>query len=128
MPLMSRPTKREAGRPDRGLTRAGELGARRRDRAEVRVRRTSRAVMIVATGAAAVVGLVVSREIPGTTATAATTPSTATSGPGSSSSGSSTSSGASASTSGTAAATTTTTTAPSATSNSATVVSGGTGR
>src|ERR1700688_1491891 len=50
--------------------RPGGTQADRRDRAGTRVRRTSRAVALLATGAAAALGLVVSKEIPGVTASA----------------------------------------------------------
>lgn len=113
-----RPPARRRGRPDRS-------GATRRDDARARVRWISRAAAIVAAGTAAVLGLVVSKEIPGTTASATASSSgasqTATADVGSSSSTTATTSATTAPTR-TAAATT-----PSSTTKSATVVSGGTG-
>ena len=62
----SRPPPAPSSRPATGRQgRQAQLGARRRDLATTRVRRISRAVAIVAAAAAAVLGLVVSKQIPG---------------------------------------------------------------
>ncbi len=123
------------GPPARQWHRRDRSGTTRRDEARARVRWISRAVAIVAAGAAAVLGLVVSKEIPGTTASVhATSSTTSTSAPTASSAASQpATAGAGSSSSGTSATTaatttpTTATTTPSSTTKSATVVSGGTG-
>src|SRR5579863_3317703 len=114
-------------RPTTGTSPA-TLEANRRDSAHTRARRTSRAVAIVATGAAAALGLVVSKEIPGASASAQTTvSSTAPTSSGTGGTTTTTSSGTSASASSATSSGTPSTT-PSSTTKSATVVSGGTGR
>jgi cytoskeletal protein RodZ len=120
------PTMHETPMSDRS-------GASRRDTARGRVRRTSRAVAVIAAGAAAGLGLLVSKQIPGTTSSAATTvtssPSTSTTSAGTDTdTDSATASTTAPATSPTTAPTTVTTTAPTSTTKAATVVSGGTGR
>ena len=110
------------------------LGPQRRDVATTRVKRVSRTVAFLAAGAAAALGLIVSKEIPGTTTSADTTVSStsSTTAGTSTASGTGSSSGSASQSSDTSASTATTvtptTTAPSTTTKSATVVSGGTGR
>lgn len=104
----------DRGRPEHGhpvsTARRQQAGTTSRDVASTRVHRTARGVAVLAAGVAVALGLVVSKELPGTAPASAS---------------SSTSSGT-ASSSPTSSAATTTTTTPLSTSQSATVVSGGT--
>lgn len=108
----------------------GAPAAQRRDVAASRVRWTSRTVAVLATGAAVTLGLVVSREIPGTTASAtahSTETTTPTTVPTTTPTATTPTTAATTAAPTATATTPATTSAPSSTSKSATVVSGGTG-
>ena len=129
MPIPPSPNgSRRPGRGDRV-----RQAAARRDLASGRVRGVTRALAVVAAAATGIIALVVSREIPGVSATAGTVSNgSSTSGGSSTSTGSSsqqqsTSSGAASSSSDSTSDTTATTT-PQATTRTPTVVSGGTSR
>ncbi|HEY5023959.1 MAG TPA: hypothetical protein VII76_03200 [Acidimicrobiales bacterium] len=123
--MSSPPSINPPGRRPTTGTRPASLEANRRDGAHGRARRTARAVAIVATGAAAALGLVVSKEIPGASASAQATVSSTSSGTGGTTA--TPSSTTSSATQNTTPSSATQSTTPSSTTKSATVVSGGTG-
>jgi cytoskeletal protein RodZ len=112
-------------RPDERLTPEG------RDRAQVRLRRLTRTAVLAATGATALIGVVVAKEHPGasgTPVTTDTTPSSSTSTSTSTSTTTAPSTGSGSVATPTTVAPTTTTRAPTTTTTTPKVTSGGSSR